>query len=268
MATPNIQRNLGESEADFRRRYHREWERLDRQAKGIKPKVKAEGPCSASDCDRMAEVKGMCGKHYRAFRHAARVEAGLPGAMKRGHHLYSIWFERKQRGSLCEPWAADFWAFVAAVGDRPGPNHLLRRISTKRPYDLGNWEWIDALKREPGETKKAFNARKWASRRQSDPDYEGRRWLMRKYGLTPADYQDMYLAQGGVCAICRQPETAVHHTSLAPKALAVDHCHKTGKVRGLLCWHCNSVLGKVKDSVTILRSMVGYLERSTNLPPS
>ena len=66
MAKVNITRNEGESEADFRRRYHRAWEDQDRRAKGIPRKAKPSGPCSVEGCDRAAELKGMCGKHYRA----------------------------------------------------------------------------------------------------------------------------------------------------------------------------------------------------------
>ena len=66
-----------------------------------------------------------------------------------------------------------------------------------------------------------------------------RRWKMQsKYGLTLDDYDSMFDAQGGVCAVCKQPEHK--------RRLAVDHCHATGKVRGLLCFSCNSTLGKLE----------------------
>lgn len=261
MAKVNITRNEGESEADFRRRYHRAWEDQDRRAKGIQPKRKAGGPCAIEGCDRSAEMKGMCGKHYRAEWARKRADGDMKGGGRRDHHLYSIWHERKKRGALCEEWAADILIFWKAVGDRPAPNYLLRRINPQRPYGPGNFEWLAALKREAGETRKAFNARKWASRREREPEYEARRWLMRKYGITTEQYEAMYQAQGGVCATCRKPETSVHHHTQTPKALSVDHCHATGRVRGLLCWHCNSVLGKVKDNPITLRAMADYLEK-------
>jgi len=63
-----------------------------------------------------------------------------------------------------------------------------------------------------------------------------------KYNLTPEKYQAIHDAQGGVCAICLEPESF-----LTPKGnirpLAVDHDHNTGKVRGLLCDRCNLGLG-------------------------
>lgn len=61
--------------------------------------------------------------------------------------------------------------------------------------------------------------------------------------------------QGNKCKIC---ET---HESEFDKRLAVDHCHKTGKVRGLLCSSCNTSLGKFKDDPEILRRAINYLER-------
>jgi dCMP deaminase len=74
------------------------------------------------------------------------------------------------------------------------------------------------------------------------------------YGITPEKYEAMFKAQGGVCAICKQPPPP-------GKRLAVDHDHKTGKVRGLLCILCNSTLGYFKDNITSVRAAVSYLLR-------
>ena len=71
--------------------------------------------------------------------------------------------------------------------------------------------------------------------------------------MTPAGYYDMLVAQGGVCAICRL-------TCQSGKRLCVDHDHATGKVRGLLCQKCNTVLGKMSDSPELLRRAAAYLE--------
>ena len=61
------------------------------------------------------------------------------------------------------------------------------------------------------------------------------------YGLTEESYRALHDRQGGVCAVCRCPETRILRGHPAP--LAVDHDHETGRVRGLLCARCNSVLG-------------------------
>ena len=74
--------------------------------------------------------------------------------------------------------------------------------------------------------------------------------LKRKYGITLDDYNSMLEAQGGRCAICHQEKS---------ETLAVDHDHKTGKVRGLLCGHCNNVIGFAEDKIELLESAIKYL---------
>ena len=63
---------------------------------------------------------------------------------------------------------------------------------------------------------------------------------LRKYGLTPDQYDDILEEQSGVCAICG-------NTCATGRNLAVDHCHTTGEVRGLLCFNCNSKLAVLED---------------------
>ncbi|WP_079168999.1 endonuclease VII domain-containing protein [Streptomyces sp. CC77] len=73
--------------------------------------------------------------------------------------------------------------------------------------------------------------------------------LRRQYGITEAELGAMIEAQAGVCAICQSgpPEH-------------VDHCHKTGRVRGVLCFNCNSAIGKLRDDPAIVRRAATYLE--------
>jgi len=66
------------------------------------------------------------------------------------------------------------------------------------------------------------------------------------------------LKQNGKCAICKKPET--RKTGNKIRELSIDHCHKTGKVRGLLCDSCNNGLGRFKDSVKLLESALKYLK--------
>lgn len=78
--------------------------------------------------------------------------------------------------------------------------------------------------------------------------------IKRRYGLTKDQFQMMLQSQGGVCAICVQSCQTKDH-------LSVDHDHRTGQVRGLLCHRCNTLLGKSEDNPTILREAALYLER-------
>lgn len=78
--------------------------------------------------------------------------------------------------------------------------------------------------------------------------YKRNRWL-KQYGLTEEDYQGMLSKQNFSCAICEN----------ADEPLRVDHCHTTGKVRGLLCHRCNTGLGLFKDNVRNLETAIRYL---------
>jgi len=84
-----------------------------------------------------------------------------------------------------------------------------------------------------------------------------RRAGLRRYGLTPEAYDAMLAEQAGVCAICRRPERATALGKIIP--LAVDHDHRTGAVRGLLCRDCNRAIGLFVDDPEILAAAMAYL---------
>lgn len=79
--------------------------------------------------------------------------------------------------------------------------------------------------------------------------------LKLKYGITQDEYNKLFEEQNGCCAICGK------HQSEFKKALHIDHNHKTGKVRGLLCFNCNMGIGRLQDSKELLLKAVDYLER-------
>ena len=79
--------------------------------------------------------------------------------------------------------------------------------------------------------------------------------LKNVYGLSVQEYESMKLAQGCACKICKT------HESNLKRKLFVDHCHETGKVRGLLCQSCNTMLGNAKDNVLVLQAAINYLSR-------
>lgn len=80
------------------------------------------------------------------------------------------------------------------------------------------------------------------------------RTLQRQYGITRQQYEDMLAAQNNRCAICK--------TEANGRAWHVDHCHETGKVRGVLCDNCNRGLGHFKDSHAAILRAVEYLKAS------
>ncbi|MBE8475404.1 endonuclease VII domain-containing protein [Streptomyces justiciae] len=73
--------------------------------------------------------------------------------------------------------------------------------------------------------------------------------LKRQYGITEAERDQLIASQGGVCCIC-----------LAAVPEHVDHCHKTGRVRGVLCFSCNAALGQFKDRPDAIRRAAAYVE--------
>jgi 5-methylcytosine-specific restriction endonuclease McrA len=77
---------------------------------------------------------------------------------------------------------------------------------------------------------------------------------VRKFNITLEDYNKMFAEQEGCCAICNK------HQSEFDKALAIDHDHKSGEVRGLLCMPCNTALGKFRDDTNLLQSAIRYLD--------
>lgn len=96
-----------------------------------------------------------------------------------------------------------------------------------------------------------------AVRRKNNPRAIKSQRLKAAFGITLEQYEEMLESQGGVCAICYRPPEA---NSRSKKQLAVDHCHKTGAIRGLLCANCNNALGLFKDSHLILFSEQYYLQ--------
>jgi len=92
-------------------------------------------------------------------------------------------------------------------------------------------------------------------------------YLMRTYGITLADYEELLKKQDHKCAVCGSEgfSLAKHKTRETVK-LVVDHCHDTKKVRGLLCHNCNRALGLMQDSTDNLQSAIQYLEGATTIP--
>ena len=84
--------------------------------------------------------------------------------------------------------------------------------------------------------------------------------IKRLYNISASDYEAMLTAQDGVCAICKRVE--IYQDALGSRTirrLNVDHDHKTGRVRALLCSRCNTGLGNFDDDPDLMRSAIAYL---------
>lgn len=103
-----------------------------------------------------------------------------------------------------------------------------------------------------------------AKKKAADPDAYKRMQrdanLKHAYGMTHDDFEVMLAEQGGKCKICKRGLSHELGKRNTPDTPAIDHCHTTGKVRGVLCLNCNTVLGKAYDNVDILSSAITYLK--------
>lgn len=94
--------------------------------------------------------------------------------------------------------------------------------------------------------------RYYARNKRKVQDYN----LKKLYGLTIEQYEAMLVEQGGVCALCRKPPSGRANGG----RLHVDHDHETGRVRRLLCYHCNNALGHFRDDPDLMRRAADYIE--------
>ena len=86
--------------------------------------------------------------------------------------------------------------------------------------------------------------------------YNRAKHLKTRFNLTLKQYDEIAVKQNNVCAICKQSESRK-----GKPRLAVDHDHKTGKIRSLLCDRCNRLLGNAKDNISLLAEAIQYLRR-------
>ncbi len=108
-----------------------------------------------------------------------------------------------------------------------------------------------AVRQWRSDNRDTYNAKE--RQRYADSPTRWKTHLKRKYGITAEAYAAMLDSQGGACGICRAIAADIDET------LAVDHCHATGAVRGLLCAKCNRMLGCANDRPEVLRAAADYL---------
>lgn len=96
--------------------------------------------------------------------------------------------------------------------------------------------------------------KRWAEHRQAELDKTRRYKLRREFGIDESIYQSMLTAQNGTCAICGGTDKK--------RKLSIDHDHRTGRIRGLLCNRCNIALGRFHDDIAILHKAIIYLNRN------
>lgn len=219
--------------------------------------------CSVEECGRNVVAGGLCDLHYRRKLHHGHLEQTRSpdwGAREK-HPLYGswTWMRRKANSTLGHEWK-DFWKFVADVSERPSANHYINRKDETKPFGPDNYFWRERIyKKQRNEDQKTYRAR--YMREYMTTERTRASSLKKNYGISVDEYDAMWEAQDGKCALCRGAnEDVIDWRTGKPRMLAVDHCHNSNKVRGLLCEHCNRGLGCFKDDVALIRRAADYVE--------
>lgn len=142
-------------------------------------------------------------------------------------------------------------------------NKYLREY--RRNKRLNDREWVkktnnslrNFFKKNPGKTKQYYKTK--------TKEQHIRYSLKHSYGITLEKYNEMLLKQNEVCAICKNRDIYMDKTGQQfYRRLAVDHCHESGKIRGLLCSGCNGGLGLFRDDYKLLEQAIIYLNKDNN----
>lgn len=100
----------------------------------------------------------------------------------------------------------------------------------------------------------------WAQQTADGVSNNRRLKIKSAYGLTTKQYARLLESQGGLCAVCRQEETWESGGRLM--TMPVDHCHSTGRIRGVVCNRCNRSMGLLRDDPSCIRRAIDYLRSS------
>lgn len=150
---------------------------------------------------------------------------------------------------------SDFYRDAAAADGLRPECKACTRVRRKRWYDTNREReiararaWQRANRERASATQRRNNARPERKRKSRDAYYR------RTFGISADGFDALLAAQGGGCAICgRRPERDA--------SLHLDHCHDTGRIRGILCLSCNQALGHFHDDPALLEAAARYLHQ-------
>ncbi len=217
------------------------------------PRKQPGPPCAV--CGKPSVARKLCQAHYKRWQRHGSTEQTRPEdwGSREKHSLYQAWnWTSRTVHRRSHDWD-DFWRFVDDVGEKPSNRHTLRRLDVGQPFGPSNFYWKETA---PSSDRAAY-ARRW---RAENPVRAKNSDLKNMHGITIYEYDALLESQNSLCAICSQAETITNKNGKR-RALAIDHCHKSREIRGLLCTNCNKGLGHFMDSVDLLRLAIRYLNQ-------
>lgn len=171
---------------------------------------------------------------------------------------YASWKVLRQNNpdDIDDSWGT-FEKFLPSIGVRPSSNHVLARVDSTLPWGHTNFRWRE-LNKIPGQK---FDMKAYLKRYRTEyrPHYDRERRYKNKYGITLQQYEEMLARQDNRCAICREHESQAQQGTV--RQLAIDHDHRTKKVRELVCNSCNAIMGHADDSIERLKDIITYLRK-------
>lgn len=205
--------------------------------------------CQVESCEKKSKSLGFCSTHLERFkRYGNPTPIGVKFPSRKGEFL-SDGVQKTCSTCYIEKPVAEFGKqSVRPDGLEVACKQCMKARAISR-Y------------RNPEKRKKILETgARW---RERNPDADADKTLRRKYGITLAQYDELFELQGGVCALCKKGETTKRRKKgEGRERLAVDHCHDTGRVRGLLCFKCNTAIGSLGDTEEDARKVVEYLSNS------
>lgn len=215
--------------------------------------------CRVDSCENTAAKRGLCNAHYIRLRRHGDLEFKIKMFRERtSHPEYSRWVSVRKWGCV-ERWD-DFTIFLQDIGENPGPHYRIRKITYGEPYGPSNFRWTkDKSREEQAEAKRVVASNDYYRRKLDGlaawSPVQRNSYYKKKFGITLEQYEELLTKQNHQCAICENTDT---------RRLAVDHCHTTGVVRGLLCSSCNISIGRFQDDVSRLERAISYLKKSAH----
>jgi hypothetical protein len=201
--------------------------------------------CSSLECSNYGPLKrGLCSRCYRVWWNAHKHEVRAPKPIR--------------TSKTCTRCLEDkvLLEFSIDRANTTGYKSHCRKCCT-----IDHREWREKNRQYYREYKRRRNA---LYPQKHDPEYRRQHYInvgrgvnmLRQYGITEAEFDALLVSQGGGCAICGRLDSGLKN-----RRMSVDHCHKTGKIRGILCAHCNHGLGKFNDDPDLMTVAITYLLR-------